>query len=64
MSISKFDRREETRPLADAKRALERKESELRRRRIGWVVFFLVIVALFILLWHYIGSGTPVEPME
>ncbi|MFZ5500887.1 MAG: hypothetical protein ACOY58_03110 [Candidatus Micrarchaeota archaeon] len=64
MSISKFDRREETKPLADAKRAMERKKAELFRRKIGWVVFVIVVIALFVWLWHYLGSGAPIEPVE
>ncbi|NOZ20392.1 MAG: hypothetical protein GXP25_04805 [Planctomycetes bacterium] len=64
MSISKFDRREETRSLADAKRALDRKKAEIFRRKIGWVVFFIVVIVLFILLWRYLGSGPLTEPLE
>ncbi|MEW6357944.1 MAG: hypothetical protein AB1696_16540 [Planctomycetota bacterium] len=64
MSISKFDRREETKPLADAKRALERKQAELLHRKIGWVVFVVVVIVLFILLWQYLGSGTIGPPAE
>ena len=56
MPITKFDRRAETGQLAEARRAKERKEAELFHRKIGWVVFFVVIIALFVWLWHYLGG--------
>ena len=33
------------------------KESELFRRRVGWVVFVVAIIAAFLYLWFYFGAA-------
>lgn len=58
MSISKFDRRTSDSISDQVRRIKKMKDAEIARRRIGWVIFILALIALVVWLWQYLGPGT------
>jgi hypothetical protein len=60
MAITKFDRRGGDGISAQVTRIKKYKERELARRKVGWVLFVIFMVAAFLFLWFYLGA-TPEE---